>query len=288
LQAWPARIGLLGEMRKMGRRERDRPIAFASEVRAPDRRSLGHGRAPGIPERRVVSGDRAVADLPAAVGIIGERSLARHADRALSAAGMEVVRIGAAEARERLGQGLDVLVVSGGNAPEERISTIRRLCERAPGVAVVVVLRSLGDGVARAMLAAGARGVVLHSELDRTLAPTVRAARIGQVSIPQPGRRQIFPPALSHRESTVLAMVAKGQTNAEIASSLFLAESTVKSHLRSVFAKLGVNSRQEAAAVARASLAAGGPDLALAVDPSASVSGQDGAALSVGGRERTD
>jgi DNA-binding NarL/FixJ family response regulator len=178
---------------------------------------------------------------------------------------MEGVRIGTAESRTRLGQGLDVLVVSGGPAPEERISTIRRLCERAPGVAVVVVLRTIGDGVARAMIAAGARGVVLRSELDQTLAPTVRAARIGQITIPQPGRRQIFPPALSHRESTVLAMVSRGHTNAQIAESLFLAESTVKSHLRSVFAKLGVNSRHEAAAVARATAGNGGPDGAVAV-----------------------
>lgn len=199
------------------------------------------------------------------VGLIGDRELAGHAQEALAAAGMEGMRIGTAESRPRLGQGLDVLVVSGGSAPEERISTICRICEHAPGVAVVVILRSIGDGVARAMIAAGARGVVLRSQLDQTLAPTVRAARIGQITIPQPGRRQIFPPALSHRESTVLAMVSRGHTNAQIAESLFLAESTVKSHLRSVFAKLGVNSRHEAAAVARATAGNGGGDGAVAV-----------------------
>jgi len=199
------------------------------------------------------------------VGLIGDRELVDRALEALAGAGMEGVRIGTAESRSRLGQGLDVLVVSGGSAPEERISSIRRLCQRAPGVAVVVILRTIGDGVARAMIAAGARGVVLRSQLDQTLAPTVRAARIGQITIPQPGRRQIFPPALSHRENTVLAMVSAGHTNAQIAESLFLAESTVKSHLRSVFAKLGVNSRQEAAAVARATVGNGGGDRAVAV-----------------------
>lgn len=198
------------------------------------------------------------------VGLIGDRELVDRALEALAGAGMEGVRIGTAESRSRLGQGLDVLVVSGGSAPEERISSIRRLCQRAPGVAVVVILRTIGDGVARAMIAAGARGVVLRSQLDQTLAPTVRAARIGQITIPQPGRRQIFPPALSHRENTVLAMVSAGHTNAQIAESLFLAESTVKSHLRSVFAKLGVNSRQEAAAVARATVG-NGRDRAVAV-----------------------
>jgi DNA-binding NarL/FixJ family response regulator len=221
------------------------------------------------------------------VGLIGERSLTRRAEATLATAGIEVVRIGAAEARARLVRGLDVLVVSGGLSPEERVSTIQRLCERAPGIAVVVVLASIGDGVARAMIAAGARGVVLSDELERTLAPTVRAARTGQVSIPQPGRRQVFPPALSHRESTVLAMVARGKTNAQIAASLFLAESTVKTHLRSVFAKLGVSSRQEAAAVAQAGTTIADADGTLALSPPALVSGRGGGALSVGGRRPT-
>ncbi len=194
------------------------------------------------------------------VGLIGDRALAGDAQRVLAGSGIELVRVGSADGRARLGQGLDVLVVSGGAASSRRVSTIRRLCERVSGVAVVVVVESIGEGVARAMITAGARGVVLRDELDQTLAPTLRAARTGQLSIPQPGRRQIFPPALSHRESAVLAKVALGQTNAEIAASLFLAESTVKSHLRSVFAKLGVSSRDEAAAVAGAGAPAGGSD----------------------------
>jgi DNA-binding NarL/FixJ family response regulator len=194
------------------------------------------------------------------VGLIGDGALVDEVERALADTGIELVRIGSADGRARLGRGLGVLVVSGGAASARRVSSIRRLCERASGVAVVVIVESIDDGVARAMIAAGARGVVLRGELDQTLAPTVRAARTGQISIPRPGRRQIFPPALSHRESAVLAKVALGQTNAEIAESLFLAESTVKSHLRSVFAKLGVNSRDEAAAAAGASLPPGGSD----------------------------
>jgi hypothetical protein len=47
----------------------------------------------------------------------------------------------------------------------------------------------------------------------------------------------------------VLGQVAAGLTNSEIAESLFLSESTVKSHLSSAFAKLGVRSRKEAAAL---------------------------------------
>ena len=62
-------------------------------------------------------------------------------------------------------------------------------------------------------------------------------------------RRTVVRPAFSHREKQVLALVARGYQNREIASRLFLAESTVKSHLGTSFAKLGVRSRKEAAAV---------------------------------------
>ena len=48
------------------------------------------------------------------------------------------------------------------------------------------------------------------------------------------------------REKQILGLVVMGMTNAQIASKLFLAESTVKSHLSSSFTKLGVASRNEA------------------------------------------
>jgi DNA-binding NarL/FixJ family response regulator len=55
--------------------------------------------------------------------------------------------------------------------------------------------------------------------------------------------------ALTTREKQILALVVTGLTNAQIAGTLFLAESTVKSHLSSAFSKLGVSSRYEAASV---------------------------------------
>ena len=52
---------------------------------------------------------------------------------------------------------------------------------------------------------------------------------------------------LTDREQEVLALLAEGKTNKEIASSLFLVESTVKVHVRNVLRKLGVHTRTEAA-----------------------------------------
>jgi DNA-binding NarL/FixJ family response regulator len=59
----------------------------------------------------------------------------------------------------------------------------------------------------------------------------------------------VVKPVFSHREKEVLAMVVQGLGNRQIANQLFLAESTVKSHLSTAFQKLGVRSRKEAAAV---------------------------------------
>jgi len=52
---------------------------------------------------------------------------------------------------------------------------------------------------------------------------------------------------LSEREVAVLQMLVKGWSNKEIGSSLFIAEETVKSHLKTLFAKLGVHDRTGAA-----------------------------------------
>jgi DNA-binding NarL/FixJ family response regulator len=52
--------------------------------------------------------------------------------------------------------------------------------------------------------------------------------------------------SLSARESEIMSLIADGHTNGEIASSLFLAEKTVKNHVRSIYSKLGVRSRPAA------------------------------------------
>lgn len=140
-------------------------------------------------------------------------------------------------------------------------------------VALVEVAREIGsrvlvlvDGVRRpelvALARAGADGILAGSssaqelldaarsviEGGRTLSPSLVPALAGVVA-PSAG-----PPApagaaeLTGRERQILACLAKGSRNSEIASELFLSPATVKTHLNHIYAKLEVRGRHEAAA----------------------------------------
>ncbi|MFC2007833.1 response regulator transcription factor [Chloroflexota bacterium] len=61
-------------------------------------------------------------------------------------------------------------------------------------------------------------------------------------------------PVLTKREEQVLTLVAKGMTNKEIAGILFIAESTVKSHLGSILEKMHAHNRTEAVVMAKEGL----------------------------------
>lgn len=111
---------------------------------------------------------------------------------------------------------------------------------------VVLICPEIQRWEVRAVLGAGATGVVLERELAGTLGPCLHAVRVGQVCVPRQQWRQIAPPALSAREKQILGLVVMGYMNSQIAERLFLSESTVKSHLSSAFRKLGVRSRNEA------------------------------------------
>jgi DNA-binding NarL/FixJ family response regulator len=111
---------------------------------------------------------------------------------------------------------------------------------------VVVLCPAIKGWEVHCALAAGALGVVLEDDLARALGACLDAIAAGQVCVPRRHWRQIEAPALSMREKQILGLVVMGYMNSQIAEQLFLAESTVKSHLSSAFAKLGVRSRHEA------------------------------------------
>jgi DNA-binding NarL/FixJ family response regulator len=151
----------------------------------------------------------------------------------------------AKESRTRTG---DALVVDLHHA-ESSAGDLHLIVEQACGTPVVVISGASDRRAVRLALAAGADGFVVDDELERCLAPAVRGVCSGQLSVPRDARNIVARPKLSTREKQVLGMVVLGFSNGEIAAKLFIAESTVKSHLSSAFSKLGVRSRNEATAM---------------------------------------
>jgi len=135
-----------------------------------------------------------------------------------------------------------------------------------PGVddplAVVVITTFDLDEYVYAALRAGARGFLLkdagpallsqavHAAAagDALIAPTVTTRLLQAFAAAGPGERPRQPvDRLTDREEQVLAAIARGRTNAEIAAELFITLSTVKTHVTSLMLKLGARNRVEIA-----------------------------------------
>jgi DNA-binding NarL/FixJ family response regulator len=131
----------------------------------------------------------------------------------------------------------------------EELSLFVGLRRESEELLIVSVCESANGRSARRAVDGGVDGLVFADQLDAALAPTVAAVLAGQTAVPRELRASVRKPSLSFREKQILGMVVMGFTNSEIGGRLFLAESTVKSHLSSAFSKLGVRSRSEAAAM---------------------------------------
>jgi DNA-binding NarL/FixJ family response regulator len=140
----------------------------------------------------------------------------------------------------------DVAVVVLASTERRELGAVRRVRTELPGAHIVVVATLSRAHDLRVVLGAGADSLVLAEDAPRALVPAIHAVLAGQACVPQDLRRLTQPPALSYREKEVLDLMASGAANRQIAETLFITESTVKSHLASAFFKLGVHSRAEA------------------------------------------
>jgi DNA-binding NarL/FixJ family response regulator len=144
---------------------------------------------------------------------------------------------------------VEAVVVADNGHGHSAAQQVRRLRAHFSEETLIAVVGSDDRRAAVAgALGAGARAYVSVDRLDEAFVPSLAAALAGQIVVPG-GTGKLPTQALSVREKQVLALVVMGMTNAEIAGKLFLAESTVKSHLSSAFSKMGVRSRNEAAAM---------------------------------------
>jgi len=148
---------------------------------------------------------------------------------------------------ERLAADADVVLVIEDD-PQHAGVVVQAARRRAPYAGIVVVMPAATPGDTRGLLGAGADALVLEGDGEAVLIAAVRAVSLGQISIPRPFRECLDRPVLSHCEMQIIALVAAGCTNTQVARRLCLSESTIKAHLSSVFRRLGVRSRRKAAA----------------------------------------
>jgi DNA-binding NarL/FixJ family response regulator len=131
-------------------------------------------------------------------------------------------------------------------------ATIR---QEVPSTEVLALTSVLDDASIEGAIKAGAIGYLLKDTHAADLCPAVRAAAEGQVQLsPQAAAslaRRITAPQeqkpLSERERDVLRLVARGQSNKEIARQLQLGSETVKTHVSNILFKLGAQGRTQAA-----------------------------------------
>ncbi|HUE07358.1 MAG TPA: response regulator transcription factor [Acidimicrobiales bacterium] len=175
------------------------------------------------------------------------------------------------------GDGAEALELVAGESPDvvlmdlrmprlDGVEATRAIRERHPGVAVVVLTTYADDDSIVAALSAGAAGYLTKDAARDDIRRAVEAAAAGQAvldpsvqaallkaaqqAVGRPPASAVPPDGLTEREVEVLVLIASGLSNHEIAARLFVAETTVKTHVNRIFAKTGSRDRAQAAVYA--------------------------------------
>jgi DNA-binding NarL/FixJ family response regulator len=136
------------------------------------------------------------------------------------------------------------------------IKAIAVIAREQPNIRILALTTYDGDADVRRALKAGARGYLLKDMLVMNLVAAVRAVYRGQRVMPTSVAARLaefpFEPDLSDRELEVLGLIARGLGNKAIAATIGRSDETIKAHIKSIFAKLGVHDRTEAVTAALA------------------------------------
>ena len=135
------------------------------------------------------------------------------------------------------------------------IEATRAIKAAMPDVEVVALTSVLEDGSVAGAVKAGAIGYLLKGTDAGELHRAIRAAAEGRVHLAPEAAARLMrevrspesPEPLTGRETEILRLLARGRSNRQISSELFIEEKTVKAHVSSVLRKLGVKSRTQAA-----------------------------------------
>jgi two-component system nitrate/nitrite response regulator NarL len=156
---------------------------------------------------------------------------------------------------------LDLDIPGGG------FSVLQAVSATAPATEVIVLTASTSEANMLSCLRAGARGYALKGVSASELAKITRAVVAGEGYVPpalaarllahtpdREGDAEVALDELSEREQQILAQLADGQSNRQIAQTLGLTEKTVKNNMTAIMQKLGVRNRVEAALMAKRAL----------------------------------
>jgi DNA-binding NarL/FixJ family response regulator len=146
---------------------------------------------------------------------------------------------------------VDLVIVIEGDSEVTDDQTLANARNVVPHARFVVVCSPQRERP-RTLLWHGVEGIVVEPGGEAVVGPVARAVLGGYLVAPAELRLAVALPPLSARDRTLLDLVVDGLTNREIAQRLYLAESTVKRHVSTLFRRLGVKSRREAVAAALA------------------------------------
>ena len=131
------------------------------------------------------------------------------------------------------------------------VETIIGLRARDPEIRVIVLTTYEADEDVFRAMQSGARSYLLKDMSTEEIAGTIRAVHRGGTEIPPRIAERLAAraqrPDLTAREQEVLQLLVRGRSNKEIGARLFISDETVKSHLKTLFAKLKVRDRTDAA-----------------------------------------
>jgi NarL family two-component system response regulator LiaR len=139
------------------------------------------------------------------------------------------------------------------------LETTRAILDRHPQVKIIILTSFPEEDLVQRALQSGAIGYLLKNVSISTLSNAIRSAYSGQstlspeateVLIQSKSKSQNLGNDLSSRELQVLALVAEGLSNEEIAEQLVISPYTVKNHVSACISKLGANNRTQAVKIA--------------------------------------
>jgi DNA-binding NarL/FixJ family response regulator len=138
------------------------------------------------------------------------------------------------------------------NDPAIWQSAIGELCSPSPESSVALLCSEIREDLIRCAIEHGVGGVILKSYTTKETRDAIAYIATGRTVMPAGWQRALAGAAdrsrgLSPRQRQILALVAQGHGNEEIAAELELSPNTVKFHIRAVYSRLGVRNRVEAA-----------------------------------------